>query len=120
MLLGKEKLDVGTTASFELGEPFIPKEVTPWFTAFNAYSKLVLNWDYRDPVIEAFHTYLNKLSAVTVFVSKGSGQSLISRDKTQLGVPWRKGGEGEGIAVRHGGIQFVEEISRTIQHWKCA
>lgn len=45
--------------------PFIPNEVTPWFTAFNAYSiPRHISWQFQGRFTNGMPTYLDELSTV--------------------------------------------------------
>ena len=80
--------------------PLMPSEVTPWLTAFRAYSVVTL--DTAGPGTDGMgsvpttRTYLHQLSTVRVLANESSAALLVQC------LPGGEGGEGEGVSVRHG------------------
>ena len=76
--------------------PFIPRDVTPWFTALRAYSTLLL----AGLTVAARHGILNLFAQafhclrVNIYLRNEEENSIL---------PGRESGEGEGISVRHDG-----------------
>lgn len=80
--------------------PLMPSEVTPWLTAFKAYSVVTLDTASTGAggigSVPTARTYLHQLSTVRV-LANGSGAAPLVQC-----LPGGESGEGEGVSVRHG------------------
>ena len=77
--------------------PLIPRDVTPWFTALRAYSKLQL------VKLAAVYDTTGVYLFGQAFHCTDINECLFDGGREQI-LPRRERGEGEGVSIRHGGL----------------